>query len=286
MKLVTWNIQWCRGVDGRVDPARIVDEARAFCDFDVLCLQEVAANFPALKGSQGEDQFALLAALLPGYTAVSGVAVDTIGPGGTRRTFGNMILSRLLVLQVLRVQLPWPPDPAVGSMPRLLLEALVETPFGPLRVMTTHLEYYSARQRAAQVEAVRERHAEAAAHALRDRVRNDTGGPFHSHPKTVSAILTGDFNFRPDDPLHQRLGDDFDDSGVPALDDTWQQLHPSLGQPPTAGVHDHGQWPEAFACDFIFTSRDLRDRLRDVAVDGATAASDHQPMRIVLEPRS
>ncbi|MGZ5216124.1 MAG: endonuclease/exonuclease/phosphatase family protein [Caldimonas sp.] len=55
MKLVTWNIQWCLGVDGRVDPKRIVDEARAFCDFDVLCLQEVAANFPALQGSAGED---------------------------------------------------------------------------------------------------------------------------------------------------------------------------------------------------------------------------------------
>ena len=51
MKLVTWNIQWCRGCDGRVDPERIVDHARAFADFDVLCLQEVAANFSTLKGS-------------------------------------------------------------------------------------------------------------------------------------------------------------------------------------------------------------------------------------------
>src|SRR5258705_359506 len=22
MKLITWNVQWCRGVDGKVDPAR------------------------------------------------------------------------------------------------------------------------------------------------------------------------------------------------------------------------------------------------------------------------
>ena len=51
MKLVTWNVQWCLGGDGRVDPARIVAEARAFADFDVLCLQEVACNFPALQGS-------------------------------------------------------------------------------------------------------------------------------------------------------------------------------------------------------------------------------------------
>ena len=123
MQLVTWNIQWCRGVDGRVDPARIVAHARAFADFDVLCLQEVAANFPALEGSHGEDQFALIAERLPDHAASRGVAVDTLAPDGTRRRFGNMILSRYPVLQVLRHQLPWPADPKVKSMPRMLLEA-------------------------------------------------------------------------------------------------------------------------------------------------------------------
>ncbi len=69
MILITWNVQWCRGVDGRVDPARIVAEAKKLADFDVLCLQEIADNFPhpRLAGSAGEDQFAALAALLPGY---------------------------------------------------------------------------------------------------------------------------------------------------------------------------------------------------------------------------
>ena len=55
MILITWNVQWCRGVDGRVDPARIVAEAKALADFDVLCLQEIADNFPhpRLPGSAG-----------------------------------------------------------------------------------------------------------------------------------------------------------------------------------------------------------------------------------------
>ena len=67
MKLMTWNVQWCRGVDLRVDPARIVAEAKRIADFDVLCVQEIADNFPdpELGGSAGEDQFAVLAALLP-----------------------------------------------------------------------------------------------------------------------------------------------------------------------------------------------------------------------------
>jgi endonuclease/exonuclease/phosphatase family metal-dependent hydrolase len=281
VKLVTWNIQWCRGCDGIVSPQRIVDEARDFADFDVLCLQEVASNFPALDGSHGEDQFAELAARLPGYTAVPGIAVDSAGPGGARRRFGNMILSRYPVRQALRLQLPWPADPAVRSMPRLLLEVLLDAPFGPLRVMTTHLEYYSATQRTAQVEALRARHAEACAHAQAQGVRDARDGPFHSQPQTVSALLTGDFNFRPDDALHARLTAPFDD-GAPALEDVWRTLHPSQPEPPTVGVHDHAQWPEAFACDFICASADLRARLRGVAVDSTTQASDHQPMMVEL----
>src|SRR5436305_13372304 len=100
MKLITWNIQWCRGVDGVVDPGRIVDHARKFADFDVLCLQEVARNYPGLAGSGGADQFALLAALLPGFTALEGVAVDEFSSTDGRRQFGNMILTRLPVVQV------------------------------------------------------------------------------------------------------------------------------------------------------------------------------------------
>jgi len=113
MILITWNVQWCRGVDGRVDPARIAAEARKLADFDVLCLQEIADNFPhpRLAGSAGEDQFAVLAALLPGFTAIGGVAVDHPGDGGRRRKFGNMILSRLPVRQAYRHLLPSPIDP-------------------------------------------------------------------------------------------------------------------------------------------------------------------------------
>ena len=92
MNVMTWNVQWCRGVDQRVDPARIASEAKRIADFDVLCLQEIADNFPDpdLGGSAGEDQFALLATLLPGYTAIPGIAVDqpAIGVKGERPRVG------------------------------------------------------------------------------------------------------------------------------------------------------------------------------------------------------
>ena len=52
----------------------------------MLCLQEIADNFPEprLGGNDERDQFADLAALLPGYTAVAGVAVDQPGDEGSR----------------------------------------------------------------------------------------------------------------------------------------------------------------------------------------------------------
>jgi endonuclease/exonuclease/phosphatase family metal-dependent hydrolase len=143
MKLITWNVQWCRGVDTIVDPARIVAEARRLADFDVLCLQEIADNYPdpRLAGSDGEDQFARLHALLPGFTAVPAVAVDQPGDDGRRRRFGNMILSRLPVRQVYRHPLPYPCEPGVPGMPRVAVEAVVGTATGDVRVITTHLEY-------------------------------------------------------------------------------------------------------------------------------------------------
>lgn len=57
MKLITWNVQWCRGVDHLVDPARVIAEAKRIADFDVLCLQEVADNYPAplLPDGRAED---------------------------------------------------------------------------------------------------------------------------------------------------------------------------------------------------------------------------------------
>jgi endonuclease/exonuclease/phosphatase family metal-dependent hydrolase len=121
----------------------MVDEARRLADFDVLCLQEIADNFPEprLGSSAGEDQFALLAKLLPDHAAVPGVAVDHPGDGRARRRFGNLILSRLPVRQVYRHLLPYPCDPGVPGMPRIALEAVVGAAFGDVRVITTHLEY-------------------------------------------------------------------------------------------------------------------------------------------------
>ena len=281
MKLITWNIQWGCGVDGRVDLDRIVATAGAMADFDVLCLQEVAVGYPELQGADGRDQFAALAARLPGYTAVAGVATDAPGPHGDRRAFGNMILSCLPVLQVFRHLLPWPADPGRASMQRMALEVTLDAPAGPLRVLTTHLEYYSRVQRAAQVERLRDLQREAVSHARHPRAEGPERGPFAQLPRGGPAVLCGDFNCRPDVAERLRLLEAFGDD-TPAWVDAWALAHPGQPHAPTVGVHDRVQWASPRTFDYMIVSDDLAPRVAGVHVDGATAASDHQPMLLTL----
>ena len=285
MKLMTWNVQWCRGVDGRVDPARIVAEAKRLADFDVLCLQEIADNFPdpRLAGNSDADQFALIATRLPGYTAIPGVATDHPGDGARRRRFGNMVLSRLPVRQAYRHLLPSPVDPGINGMPRIAVEAVVGAPFGDVRVITTHLEYYSVKQRSAQVEALRAIYAEGHGHARFGSIVDTSGGPFHTHLRPAATIITGDFNLEPDDPLHARMGAPFAD-GTPALVDAWECAHPGEPHPSTFKIYEKevpGE-PELH-CDFIFVSDGLKSRIADVRVDRVTQAADHQPVLLTLD---
>jgi len=282
MILLSWNIQWGLGVDGRVDLDRIVVHARRFGDFDVLMLQEVADGYPELKGADGSDQFAALAQRLPGYTVVDGVATDTPRPGGGRRRFGNLIASRLPVLQVFRHLLPWPADPGLQSMQRIAIEISVGAPFGPLRVTTTHLEYYSAPQRAAQAERLRELHREAVQQSRIRRPGTPADGAFAALPRGGPAVLAGDFNCTPESAERMRLLEPFDDA-TPAYVDAWDLLHRGETRAPTLGVYDHVQWPEGpRTFDFMLVSADLAPRVRRVEVDASSNASDHQPVLIEL----
>ena len=222
MKLLSWNIQWGRGMDGRVDLARILRTICRLGDFDVICLQEVAVNFPGLPGSHGEDQVAELSAGLPGYTAIYGAATDV--PDG-RSQFGNAIFSRLPVGQVWRHLLPWPAELDAPSMQRVLVEAVVTADFGPLRVMTTHLEYYSQRQREIQIDAIRRLHAEACAMSVRVPLVEGQGGSFEVFPRPAQALLCGDMNFPASAPERAQILAPFVD-GEPAFYDSWEVLHP------------------------------------------------------------
>jgi endonuclease/exonuclease/phosphatase family metal-dependent hydrolase len=283
MQLVCWNLQWCRGVDGRVDPERIARTVHTLApNADVVCFQEVARGFDTLAGSRGEDQFAWLASLFPGFTAVEGIAVDAPHDAGERAQFGNLLLSRLPLRQVWRHLLPWPGDAGHADMQRMAIEAVIEAPdVGALRVTTTHLGYYAPAQRLAQAEALRALHAQACSHRAPPARADASGGPFHWRARPTASVLCGDFNCEPGSQAYRRLTEPFDD-GAPALRDAWTVAHPGRAHDPSVGLFDRVQWPRAFTCDFAFVSEDLAARVTSLEVDATSDASDHQALLLTL----
>lgn len=166
LRVVTFNIHGGRTADSSsYDIARIVEEIRSF-DADVVLMQEVH-RFKRFSGF--DDQPALLGESL-GMTPTFGLTYsrNPEGPGQPRRESGNLILSRLPVLDSGIVALPNQP----GLEQRALLHIDVKVGDQQVRVYDTHLQHTSAAVRVLQAQAVR------------DQVRLDPG-PF---------VLGGDFN--------------------------------------------------------------------------------------------
>jgi endonuclease/exonuclease/phosphatase family metal-dependent hydrolase len=263
--IVTWNIQNGEGCDGVTDLARIARVIRAMGEVDVVCLQEVARNDPEYES--GADQVAKLARLFAGFEGRFGAALNR----GGNRQYGNLVLSRLPILQSFNHLLPDPP--AEKHMQRQATEIVVQTASGPLRVMTTHLEYYSMRSRAAQVARLRELQAEVEAN--RAAPAKPDSSPYDPVPRPASLVLCGDLNLLPDDAEYRALF-------APPLVDAWRH-HRKEKHPASTGLHDRKQWPMGGHCrDYFAVTADLAARIRSIEMDAAADASDHQPLRLVL----
>ena len=64
VSILSWNIQFGLGMDGRVDLPRIAAACRAMGDADVLCFQEVSDGFGALAPRHPESHLALARAAI------------------------------------------------------------------------------------------------------------------------------------------------------------------------------------------------------------------------------
>ncbi len=285
IKLITWNIRWGRGIDNVVDLNRTMTHLSQFSDFDILCLQEVASGYsdPDLKYANGSNQFEFLEKKLKNFVPVNGYAVDHPLPEGKSKRFGNMIFSRFPVLQVYRHRLPQLAEQNVKSMPRMALEILIETPIGILCVINTHLEFYSAHQRMAQVQYLRNIYQAAWEHANLIDQKKDIG-PFSSYPQIKGCILAGDFNFSASSPERKKLLSIYGKNQLPPLIDTWESLYPNKEHAPTMGYFDRTRWPEGpFVSDYIFISKNLEPKLQKVQVEKESLASDHQALLLELK---
>ena len=292
MKIVTYNVQWFKGLDNVVDIARVLKVAREMADFDAICMQEVAVNYTALTGTLQPDQPAIVKQLLPGFEVFFSPAIDELSPCGTRRQqFGNLIATRLPVRQVQHTPLPYPNPPVAQptpSMQRIALTCTVQAPWGPVRLITSHLEYYNQVMRHAQTRALRDLHVQGCALAAQPS-KTEQGTPYQPKPLTTDTIICGDFNFEPDSEEYASMlqtgggqADSVQIGSAGNLVNSFNVLHPGAVYPSTFRLFDRTYGPEPVGCDFFFVSESLAPRVKGFAVNQVTQASDHQPVLLEL----
>jgi endonuclease/exonuclease/phosphatase family metal-dependent hydrolase len=166
-------------------------------------------------------------------------------------------------------------------MPRMCSTATLLADVGPLRIMTTHLEFYSKRQRMAQAQALAALYAQVCEQAAQPPLDDESGGPFQKKVHTSSALLCGDFNFELSDPEYACIQQTTAGGGA-GLSDAWRVRHGERPHEPTFRLFDRRYGPEPVCCDFVFVSDDLKCRVKQVEVNTLTRASDHQPVLIEL----
>ncbi len=279
--ILSWNIQYGKGVDGKIDLARIAAAIQETGDVDVICLQEVSRNDPG--ADEGADQMDKLAELFPDYQHFFGQVHNRRGRAcGKRKQFGNLVLTRTNPEQILYHQLPSPPDPKARFMARQATELTLEQDGSLFRIVNTHLEYFSEQQQLSQVQRLRELHEESCGQFYRPG-HDMPCTPFEQVPRPPEMILCGDFNFTPESLSYRKMTSGFPVE-YPDLHDAWMLLFPDSPRDPTCGVFDYKQWEEGPHCrDYFFISSPVRSRLKTMKVNLKTFASDHQPIMLELE---
>jgi endonuclease/exonuclease/phosphatase family metal-dependent hydrolase len=287
MKLVTYNIQFGLGRDGRYDLARLAAEVR---DADIIALQEVDRHW---RRSGCVDSPAVLAAALADHHWVYGANLDMDASYrdargnlvNRRRQFGTMLLSRLPIVSSRNHLLPKYGTLTQHSIQQGALEAVIVTPgAGPLRFYSTHLSHLDAATRRPQIDALLAIHARAPSeggawcggHPEPDAGWTEGDMP----PMPAEAILMGDFNFAWDSAEYaQFVGVSTRRYGrlnrLGGLVDAW-----------TVAGHreDEGATiPGGARIDYCFVSAALAPRVRSARIDTGATGSDHLPLWIDID---
>ena len=124
LRVATYNVHGCVGIDGRYDPARVAAVLREL-DADVIGLQEVDNHRPLHRGLHQPE----LLRRETGLMAVPGLNISS-----KRGEYGNALLTRLPVADVRRLDLSVP-----GHEPRGAIDVDLVGSEGRLRTIVTHL---------------------------------------------------------------------------------------------------------------------------------------------------
>jgi len=288
MKVVSYNIQYGVGLDGRYDASRIADAVRGA---DVIALQEVSRNNPQ---NGGRDMVRELATLLPEYFSVYGSNFEAnvgshIRDGRAVTTMfqlGNMILSKAPIQLSRNLLLPRSRSLAALDFQRGALEALIETPLGFVRFYSTHLDHRNPRERARQIRFLSERLFN---HALEGGGLTGLSEVGLQEPPAPEAfVLMGDFNMLPGSPEYVELAGLPDhEFGMPLSAD----LAVDAAASPAASGDDLVTWVDPKRphdagrhkrIDYVFTSASLAPNLKRLWVDAKAVGSDHRPVWMEL----
>lgn len=291
MKIVTYNAHYAIGKDDQYDLGRIIDTIR---DADIIALQEIERNYGPPDGpSQPED----IATLLPNYYWVFDAAFDIDGSeqrrDGTilnrRRQHGQMLLSRWPILSKRYYPLPRLDINSEFNMQMGVLEGVLATPFGALRVYNIHFGSVSSKERQRQakflVALVRDAPSQGGAWtgpASEDPDRDWSAG-IPQPPMPENALVLGDFNMQPNSPEYEIITTISTEHNEPLLTDIWKEKNPDnrvLTWHPNPGRSGN---EKSVRLDYCFLTSELVARTKSSWVDESAKGSDHQPVWTELE---
>lgn len=280
MLCATYNIQYCKGKDGQYDIDRIVAELR---DAHLIALQEVETH---VARSGDVNQATEIAARLPHMYWSFGPGIDAdaskVVDGqviNKRRQFGNMILSRWPLLSVTNHPLPKTALQGLVHSRRAMIEAVIDTPLGPIRFASVHFDHIGPSTRLPQVAYAKGMLLNGPRHGA------SWGGPFDDGwfdrpepPMPAPVILMGDCNFAPDSAEYDLM--------LGAISPQYGRVHEAHGLADAWVSAGHGEDEGvtivhaggSARIDHCFATHDLARRVTKAWVDMEAQGSDHQPV--------
>ena len=282
MKIVSYNIQYGIGLDGKYDVGRIAEAVRGA---DVIALQEVTRNNPR---NGDRDMVAEISEALPDYFAAYGSNFEVnIGSRlengraiSTSFQLGNMVLSKTPIHLSRNLLLPRSRSLEAMNFQRGALEALIETPLGFIRFYSTHLDHRSPVERQSQIRFLRQRLLNYALEGGGLSGIPEIGLPDLPYPEAF--IVMGDFNMLPGSAEYVELAGRPDhEFGMPLTADLAVDVAQRLAVADLVTWVDPdrpGDKSRHKCIDYIFTSASLARSLKRLWSDRDAVGSDHLPL--------